>query len=52
MEKTHKTTEVFTSLRAIDKTVVMIHATDMTKDMTQESKNQYNRKEWFNLSHP
>ena len=51
MELTHETTTMFTCLRAIDKTIVVIYVTNMATDMTLESLIQANRVEQFNLSY-
>ena len=51
METTHEKTAMFTCLRAINKTIVMIHASDRATNMTPDSIIQANRVELFNLSH-
>ena len=51
MEMTHETTGMFTSLRVIDRTIVIIHATDIAKDMTPQSVKQSNKIVGFDLSH-
>ena len=51
MELTHEKTTMFTCVRAIDKTMVMIHVTDVATDMTLENIIQANRIKRFDLSH-
>ena len=50
-ETTHETPETHTCLRAIDKTIAMIHARDMDKDTISESAGRNNNTDQFNLSH-
>ena len=49
-EITHKTTGMYTCLRAIDKTIVMIHTKIMAKDKTLENVSQSNKIDRFKLS--
>ena len=51
METTHEIPETYTSLRAIDKTIAMIHPRAMDKDTIPESVGRKNRIDWFDLSH-
>ena len=51
MEITHEIPELHTCLRAIDKTIAMIHARDMDKDTTLESVGRNNKIDRFDLSH-
>ena len=50
-EKTHKIPETHTCLRAIDKTIAMIHARDMDKDTILENVGRNNQIDRFDLSH-
>ena len=50
-ETTHEVPETHTWLRAIDKSVAMIHARDMDKDTILESGGRNNRTDRFDLSH-
>ena len=51
MEITHEIPETHTCLRAIDKTIAMIHARDMDKDTILETTSRNNNIDQFGPSH-
>ena len=51
MKTTHEITETHTCLRAIDKTIAMIHARDMDRDTILENVGRNNKIDRFDLSH-
>ena len=50
-ETTQEKPETHTCPRAIDKTIAMIHASDMDKDTILENAGRNNRTDRFDLSH-
>ena len=51
VELTHEITKTHTCLRAIDKTIAMIHARDMDKDTILQNVGRNNKTDRFDLSH-